>query len=51
MPRVAHSAPRLAALTDTCNPKAIHHPFSAMLTLIVYGLICGAQDVEADWQK
>jgi hypothetical protein len=41
----------LQELTDTRNPKAIRHPFSAMLTLIVYGLICGAHDVKAIWQK
>jgi hypothetical protein len=41
----------LQGLTDTRNPKAIRHPFSAMLTLIVYGLICGAQDVKAIWRK
>ena len=41
----------LQNLTDTRNPKAIRHPFSAILTLIVYGLICGAQDVKAIWQK
>ena len=41
----------LLDLTDTRNPKAIRHPFSAMLTLIVYGLICGASDVKAIWQK
>ncbi len=41
----------LQGLTDTRNPKAIRHPFSAMLTLIVYGLICGANDVKAIWHK
>ncbi len=41
----------LRGLTDTRNPKAIRHPFSAMLTLIVYGLICGADNVKAIWQK
>ncbi len=41
----------LQGLTDTRNPKAIRHPFSAMLTLIVYGLICGAGDVKAIWHK
>jgi len=41
----------LQGLTDTRNPKAIRHPFSAMLTLIVYGLICGADTVKAIWQK
>ena len=41
----------LSGLTDTRNPKALRHPFSAMLTLIVYGLICGANDVKAIWQK
>ena len=41
----------LSGLTDTRNPKAIRHPFSAMLTLIVYGLICGANDVKAIWHK
>lgn len=41
----------LQGLTDTRNPKAIRHPFSAMLTLIVYGLICGAADVKAIWRK
>jgi len=38
-------------LTDTRNPKSLRHPFSAMLTLIVYGLICGAGDVKAIWHK
>jgi hypothetical protein len=37
----------LLGLTDTRNPKSLRHPFSAMLTLIVYGLICGANDVKA----
>ena len=41
----------MQGLTDTRNPKAIRHPFSAMLTLIVYGLICGAGDVKAIWHK
>jgi hypothetical protein len=41
----------LRGLTDTRNPKAVRHPFSAMLTLIVYGLIGGARDVKAIWQK
>ena len=41
----------LQGLTDTRNPKAIRHPFSAMLTLIVYGLICGAGDVKTIWNK
>jgi hypothetical protein len=41
----------LSTLTDTRNPKAIRHPFSAMLTLIVYGLICGAGDVKSIWMK
>lgn len=41
----------LQGLTDTRNPKAIRHPFSAMLTLIVYGLISGAGDVKAIWHK
>lgn len=41
----------LSNLTDTRNPKAIRHPFSAMLTLIVYGLICGAGDVKSIWMK
>jgi len=41
----------LQGLTDTRNPKAIRHPFSAMLTLIVYGLICGAGNVKAIWNK
>lgn len=41
----------LQGLTDTRNPKAIRHPFSAMLTLIVYGLICGARDVKSIWRK
>lgn len=41
----------LMGLTDTRNPKSKRHPFSAMLALIVYGLICGASDVKAIWQK
>ena len=41
----------LSGLTDTRNPKAIRHPFSAMLTLMVCGLVRGAQDVKAIWQK
>ena len=41
----------LLDLTDTRNPKSLRHPFSAMLTLIVYGLICGANDVKAIWHK
>ena len=41
----------LLGLTDTRNAKAIGHPFSAMLALIIYGLICGAGDVKSIWQK
>ena len=41
----------LRGLTDTRNPKAVRHPFSAMLALIVYGLLCGAQDVKAIWRQ
>jgi hypothetical protein len=41
----------LTGLTDTRNPKSRRHPFSAMLGLLIYGLICGAPDVKAIWQK
>jgi DDE_Tnp_1-associated/Druantia protein DruA len=41
----------LQGLTDTRNPKAIRYPFSAMLTLIVYGMISGAGDVKTIWEK
>ena len=41
----------LRGLTDTRSPKSRHHPFGALLALIVYGLICGAKDVKAIWRK
>jgi len=36
---------------DPRNSKSKRHPFTAMLGLISYGLICGAPDVKSIWRK
>jgi|TARA_B100000949_G_C14267491_1_gene445719 hypothetical protein len=36
---------------DPRHPKTRRHPFTAMLTLIAYGLLCGAPDVKTIWRK
>jgi hypothetical protein len=41
----------LRQVADPRNPKSRRHPISAMLTLICYGLICGAPDVKSIWKK
>jgi len=41
----------LRQVDDPRNPKSRRHPISAMLTLICYGLLCGAADVKAIWKK
>jgi len=41
----------LRQVEDPRNPKSRRHPISAMLTLICYGLLCGAADVKAIWKK
>lgn len=42
------------AFKDVKDPRKIsakRHPLGAMLTLICYGLICGAPDVKSIWKK
>ena len=42
------------AFEEIEDPRKIfgkRHPFTAMLTLISYGLICGAPDVKSIWRK
>ena len=41
----------LREVDDPRDPKARRHPISAMLTLICYGLLCGAPDVKSIWKK
>lgn len=41
----------LREVDDPRNPKSRRHPVSAMLTLICYGLLCGAADVKSIWKK
>ncbi len=41
----------LRQIDDPRNSKSRRHPISAMLTLICYGLLCGAADVKAIWKK
>lgn len=41
----------LRQVADPRNPKSRRHPMSPMLTLICYGLLCGAADVKAIWKK
>ena len=36
---------------DPRSPLSKRHPFTAMLGLISYGLICGAPDVKSIWRK
>lgn len=40
----------LRLVDDPRNPKSRRHPISAMLTLICYGLLCGAADVKSIWK-
>lgn len=40
----------LRQVDDPRNPKSRRHPISAMLTLICYGLLCGAADVKSIWK-
>lgn len=40
----------LRQIDDPRNPKSRRHPISAMLTLLCYGLLCGAADVKAIWK-
>jgi hypothetical protein len=42
------------AFEEIDDPRKVfgkRHPFTAMLTLISYGLICGAPDVKSIWRK
>lgn len=39
------------AIDDPRSHFSKRHPFTAMLTLISYGLICGAPDVKSIWRK
>lgn len=41
----------LQDIEDPRHPFGKRHPFSAMLGLISYGLICGAPDVKSIWRK
>lgn len=41
----------LREVDDPRGPKSRRHPISAMLTLICYGLLCGAPDVKSIWKK
>lgn len=41
----------LQDIDDPRHPFGKRHPFSAMLGLISYGLICGAPDVKSIWRK
>ena len=41
----------LQDIDDPRSPFGKRHPFSAMLGLISYGLICGAPDVKSIWRK
>lgn len=36
---------------DPRNPKNRRHPLSALLSMVTYGLLCGAPDVKAMWAK
>jgi len=38
-------------IEDPRSPFSKRHPFTAMLGLISYGLICGAPDVKSIWRK
>jgi len=38
-------------IDDPRGPYGKRHPFSAMLGLLSYGLICGAPDVKSIWRK
>jgi hypothetical protein len=40
----------LRQVDDPRNPKSRRHPISALLTLLCYGLLCGAADVKAIWK-
>jgi hypothetical protein len=41
----------LREVEDPRSPQSRRHPLSAMLTLICYGLLCGAPDVKSIWAK
>lgn len=41
----------LRQVDDPRGPKSRRHPISAMLTLLCYGLLCGAPDVKSIWKK
>ena len=41
----------LRGVEDPRSPHSRRHPLGAMLTLICYGLLCGAPDVKAIWKK
>jgi hypothetical protein len=41
----------LREVDDPRSPQSRRHPISAMLTLICYGLLCGAPDVKSIWKK
>lgn len=40
----------LREVDDPRNPKSRRHPVGALLTLLCYGLLCGAADVKAIWK-
>jgi hypothetical protein len=41
----------LRGVEDPRSPHSRRHPLGAMLTLICYGLLCGAPDVKAIWKR
>ena len=41
----------LRNVEDPRSPQSRRHPISAMLTLICYGLLCGARDVKSIWAR
>jgi hypothetical protein len=41
----------LRGVADPRGVKSRRHPIGAMLTLICYGLLCGAPDVKSIWKK
>lgn len=41
----------LREVDDPRSPNSRRHPLSAMLTLICYGLLCGAPDVKTIWSQ
>lgn len=44
-------AEALRQLPDPRSAKSRRHPFGAMLSLIVHGLLCGAPDVKTIWRR